>query len=146
MTAAATAACPAWCTADHPAGGQHRSPEVLLDGAGALHVTAWLEAPCKETLRPLLRLESDGVAGSSPLDVARFAEAVAEWAQHLGYLAALASPADDAADSVLPAVLARAEAAWWQRTDDERAAWRYSSATARPQRHLTAVTAGGTQR
>jgi hypothetical protein len=118
---------------------------VLLDGAGALHVTAWLTAPSDRRDAPQLRLESDGTAGSDPFDVARFAEAVEQWARHVRFLAVLVEGAEGAAATLLPAVLAHAEQAWWEALEAERAAWRRDAssrrATARPRRHLTASTA-----
>jgi hypothetical protein len=105
-------------------------------------------------LRRSLGLESDGTAaGSDTLDVAGFAEAVADWARHLGYLAELSqadrsnargasikTPSDipgDTAASVLPAVLTRAEEDWWTALEAERATW-YAEAADRRRLRRTA--------
>jgi hypothetical protein len=124
MTPARTAACPAWCTAPHAPGGPHQSRHALLDGSDSgLFATAWLTTSSGSPDVPVLRLESDGTSDTEPLDVAgaaRFAAAVSEWARHVGYLAELAVTGrgsevrPDVVAILLPAVLARAEDAWWE--------------------------------
>jgi hypothetical protein len=151
MTTAATATCPAWCRGHEDPGGPHCSPEVLLDTATGVYLMAQLEVAADRADTPAVVLQvEDNLPSDHRLDPAaaeQFAAELAVFVRHLAMLTAVAADADRAVSSVLPAVLARAEANWWAQQDVERAANYATAETAgmrsRRPRRLAAVHSAG---